>query len=227
MKPIPAGRLLRAAIRQRGAIIAPVTREWRCELDLIADTRERTELLLTDPGALHLLACARAAKARGGAFAEAGVFKGGSARLICEAKGDAPLHLFDVFELLQADYLPPDAERVRDYFGSVHAKQADVRRLLGHYRNVHFHPGLFPDTTAGLADLRFSFVHLDLDLAAPTRGALEYFHPRMISGGIIIADDYRDQALRECFASWFGSRPDTLIEMPWAQLMVIVRGTPI
>jgi hypothetical protein len=217
---------LRAAIRQRGAIIAPVTREWRSELDLIADTRGRTELLLTDPGALHLLACARAASARGGAFAEAGVFKGGSARLICEAKGDAPIHLFDVFELLQAGSLPRDAEQVRSYFGPIHGKLRDVRRLLASYPNVHFHAGLFPDTTADLPDIRFSFVHLDLDLAAPTRAALEYFHPRMTPGGIIIADDYRDQELRDCFASWFGSRPDTLIEMPWAQLMVVVPGYP-
>ena len=34
-------------------------------------------------------------------MAEAGVLAGGSARLICEGKGEAALHLFDVFETLQ------------------------------------------------------------------------------------------------------------------------------
>jgi hypothetical protein len=104
----------------------------------------------------------------------------------------------------------------------VHGKLSDVRRLLAGYRDVYIHPGLFPDTAADLGDFRFSFVHLDLDLPEPTRAALEYFHPRMLPGGIIIADDYRDRALRDCLASWFESRPDTLIEMPWAQLMVVV-----
>ncbi|HEX6559984.1 MAG TPA: TylF/MycF/NovP-related O-methyltransferase, partial [Longimicrobiales bacterium] len=32
-----------------------------------------------------------------GALAEVGVFRGGTARVICDAKGDRPLHLFDTF----------------------------------------------------------------------------------------------------------------------------------
>ena len=224
MRPSWAGRFLRAIVRRRGAIVAPLSREWQRELHLIADTRKRTELLLSDPGALHLLACARAASRLPGAFAEAGAFKGGSARLICEEKGDAPLHLFDVFELLQTATLP-GAEQVRGHFGSVHGRLADVERLLAPYENVHIHPGLFPATAADLGHLHFSFVHLDLDLPEPTRAALEYFHPRMLPGGIMIGDDYGDQAIRDCFASWFASRRDTLIEMPWAQLTVVIQSS--
>ena len=37
-----------------------------------------------------------------GALAEVGVFGGGTARVICEVKGDRPLHLFDTFEGLPA-----------------------------------------------------------------------------------------------------------------------------
>ncbi len=33
-----------------------------------------------------------------GELAEVGVYKGGSAKLICEAKGNSILHLFDTFE---------------------------------------------------------------------------------------------------------------------------------
>jgi O-methyltransferase len=47
----------------------------------------------------------------------------------------------------------------------------------------------------------------------------------MLPGGIMIADDYGDPALRDCFSSWFASRTDTLIEMPWAQLMIVVQGS--
>lgn len=214
---------MRTIVASRGAIVTPLSRGWQRERQLIADTRQKTELLLTDPAALHVLACARAARDMPGAFAEAGVFRGGSARLICEEKGDAPLHLFDVFELLQNGHLP-GSDQVRDHFGRIHGKLGDVRRLLAGYSNVHFHAGLLPHTVTGLDALRFSFVHLDLDLPEPTEAALEYFHPRMLPGGILIADDYADPALRACFASWFASKPDTLIELPWAQLMIVTQG---
>jgi hypothetical protein len=83
---------------------------------------------------------------------------------------------------------------------------------------------LFPQTTAGLEHLRFAFVHLDLDLPRPTLAALEYFHPRLVPGGILIADDYSDPELSACFESWFAGRQDTFIELPWSQLMIVRQG---
>lgn len=200
--------------------MTPLAPAWQRDLKNLRETRSKTQLLVSDPAAIHLLACARAARALPGAFAEAGVFKGGSARLICEEKGDARLHLFDVFERLQN--APADGgEEVRTHFGAVHGRLQDVRRLLASYPNVHFHPGLFPQTCAGLEHLSFSFVHLDLDLAGPTQAALDYFHPRLVPGGILLADDYSDLELRHCFQRWFAGRPDTFIELPWSQLMVV------
>ena len=218
-----AGRVLRAVAASRGSIVAPLSSGWQRERRIIAETRSRTPLLLTDPAALHILACVRAARTVPGAMAEAGVFKGGSARLICENKGEAPLHLFDIFEGLQdgdgGD--GPDASEVQRHFGLVHGNRAEVERLLEPYRDVHVHSGLFPNSTAGLEDLRFSFVHLDLDLAGATRAALDYFHPRLVPGGILIGDDYDDPRLRDCFERWFDGRADRLIELPWSQVMVV------
>jgi hypothetical protein len=216
-----AGRLLRAIVGRRGCLVAPLSPGWQREREIIAQTRSLTQLLLTDPAALQILVCARAARTLPGAMAEAGVFKGGSARLICEEKGEAPLHLFDVFELLQEGAVP-GSEEVGRHFGRTHGTLQHVKELLAPYPNVHFHPGLFPETTHELGDeLRFSFVHLDLDLPGPTLAALEYFHPRMLAGGILIGDDYTDMQVRACFESYFGDRPDTLIELPWAQVMVV------
>jgi O-methyltransferase len=215
-----AGRLLRAIAGSRGSIVAPLAADWQNERRLIAETRSRTELLLTDPAALQILIAVRAVSSMPAAMAEAGVFKGGSARLICERKGDAPLHLFDVFESEQRG-TAPDGEEVRRHFGATHGVQGQVERLLAPYAEVHFHPGLFPASAAGLEHLSFSFVHLDLDLADPTRAALEFFHPRLMPGGILIGDDYSDPAVRECFQDYFRSRPDTMIELPWSQVLII------
>jgi hypothetical protein len=219
-----AGRLLRALVGRRGSIVAPLSAGWQRERKVIADTRSKTKLLLTDPAALHVMICARAARRLPGAFAEAGVFKGGSARLICDEKGEASLHLFDVFETLQGSERAGD-EDVRRHFGSTYGCEAGVRHLLAGYGNVHFHTGIFPATTRGLEDQRYAFVHLDLNLPGPTRAALEYFHPRLVPGGILLADDYSDANLKTCIDSWLAGQPDTLIVLPWSQLMLVRQGT--
>jgi hypothetical protein len=218
-----AGKFLRAIVGLRGSIVAPLSAEWQQERTIIAETRSRTRLLLTDPAALQILTAVRAARALPGAMAEAGVFEGGSARLICQRKDDAALHLFDVFETLQGNATDGSAD-VQQHFGSVHGRLREVEALLAPYANVHFHPGLFPGTSEGLEDLRFSFVHLDLDLPGPSRAALEFFHPRLVPGGILIGDDYGDPDVRGCFDAFFAGRNDTVMELPWSQVMIVRQG---
>jgi O-methyltransferase len=206
-------------LARRGAIVASLGANWRRELAPIQETRRRTALLLDDAAALQIQLCVRAARRLDGAMAEAGVLAGGSARLICEAKGEVPLHLFDVFETLQSS--GTDAPDLRRHFGRVHGARAEVERLLEPYPQVHLHEGVFPATAAGLEEERFSFVHLDLDLPPGTRAGLEFFHPRLVPGGILIGDDYNDMALQRVFEDYFAGRPDTLIALPWGQVLII------
>jgi len=42
--------------------------------------------------------------------------------------------------------------------------------------------------------MRISLLHLDMDLYAPTRAALEAFWPRILTGGVVLFDEY---AIRE------------------------------
>jgi len=213
------GGLIRALLARRGAIVAPLGAGWRDELRPIRETRQRTALLLNDAAALHLQLCVRAARRLNGAMAEAGVLAGGSARLICEAKGEAALHLFDVFEMLQTP--GSDAGDLRRHFGGVHGVRAEVERLLAPYPNVHLHAGVFPATTAELETERFAFVHLDMDLEPSTRAGLEFFHPRLIPGGLLLGDDYNLPEVRRAFDAYFAGRPDTLIGLPWGQVLVV------
>jgi len=218
------GRVLRALVASRGAIMAPLGAGWGAELPLIRATRRLVPMLLTDAAALQILIAVRATRRLDGAMAEAGVFQGGSARLICHAKGEAPLHLFDVFETLQAgdtSTASSHAATVRDHFGAVHGRRSAVEALLAPYPGVHVHAGVFPETANSVADERFAFVHLDLDLPGATRDALEFFHPRMVPGGMLIGDDYADRDVREVFGTFFADRPDTVIELPWGQVMVV------
>lgn len=209
----------------RGSIQAPLGGDWRRALTVLRETRRTTPLLMNDAAALQIQICVRAVRHLDGAMAEAGVLTGGSARLICEAKGDAPLHLFDVFDTLQSPGdVTIEAARVRDHFGAVHGRQIEVEQLLAPYCGVQLHPGIFPASAEALAAKRFSFAHLDLDLPDGTRDALTFFHPRLMAGGILIGDDHDDPQVRAVFADYFADRPDTVIELPWGQVMVVKQG---
>ncbi|MEJ7604821.1 MAG: TylF/MycF/NovP-related O-methyltransferase [Bryobacteraceae bacterium] len=105
-----------------------------------------------------------------GDVAEVGVFRGQSARIICEAKSNKVLHLFDTFEGL------PEPGNVDTKFtlGEYACSLPEVQKLLADQPNVRYHPGLFPATAGAVAACRFSFVHLDVDLYESTRAALEF-----------------------------------------------------
>lgn len=120
-----------------------------------------------------------------GEMAEVGVFRGGTAAVMLYACKDKHLHLFDTFEGLPTggDFL-----KKGEYAGSMEA----VTKNLSSYRDrITLHQGLFPqDTGAAVEDLRFSFVHLDMDLYDGTLGALRFFWPRMNPGAIVLSHDY-------------------------------------
>ena len=220
----PRGRLVRSVLARRGQVLIDADRQGRADLALIRETRAATPLLMDDVSALHLIAWARAAAGLGGAFAEAGVFMGGSARLICASKGPAPIHLFDAFETLrEGGRIGHNEAAVRDHFGPVHSRLDEVRQLLAPYPEVHFHPGFFPASASGSEGLRFGFVHLDLDLAEGTREALEFFYPRLLDGGVLIGDDYNLAAVSDSFTRFFAGRADLLTVLPWGQSVVIKR----
>ena len=128
------------------------------------------------------------------------------------------LHLFDTFEGLPA---PADLDNVKFHTGQFRSELASVKRYLADSR-VEFHKGLFPGTASVVADRRFSFVHLDVDLYESTLAGLEFFYPRMSRGGIIISHDYVSaDGVNLAFQKFFESRPDPVIELTGYQCMVV------
>lgn len=168
------GKLLRSFLASRGEIIVGLMgRAPREDLRIVGDTRALAPLLVQDAAALLILSCGRHASRLGAAMAEVGVYMGGTARLICEVKGEAALHLFDVFESLQEPSQVADTDRAREL------------RTHG------------------------------------THDALEFFHPRLVPGGVIVGDDCNDTGVRRAFDRFFAGRPDPVIAMPWGQALVV------
>jgi predicted O-methyltransferase YrrM len=146
-----------------------------------------------------LLAALRLTEGVPGLIAECGSYRGLSAYVLCRALGSdgAGLHLFDSFEGLSA---PASEDQIRDdrvpkgkmkrQAGMFSASVEDLRRALAEFPAVELHKGWIPDALAGAPDGPYRFVHLDMDLHDPTAGALEFFYPRLASGGVVLCDDY-------------------------------------
>ena len=127
-----------------------------------------------------------------GDTAECGVYRGATSYLICcannQSRGGAKTHhLFDSFEGLSE---PGPADGAHWTKGDLRCEMEMVQQALSHFDNLEFHPGWIPERFPDVADRKFSFVHIDVDLAAPTLASMAFFYPRMQAGGIIVCDDY-------------------------------------
>ena len=153
-----------------------------------------------------------------GVIAEVGVFRGGTARVICEAKNDKVLHLFDTFEGLPAPGPQDRWFEAGQYACSLEAVQA----YLAEYSDVHFHQGYFPGTAGPISDCSFSFVHLDVDLYESTIEALRFFYPRMSRGAMLISHDYVEfEAVHAAFTDYFGDTLQPVLELTGNQCLVV------
>lgn len=79
-----------------------------------------------------------------------------------------------------------------DYF-----KQGDLScpidyatKYLSRFNNIELIKGWVPEILNTLPDIKYSLVHIDVDLYEPTKASIEYFWDRLIPGGVLICDDF-------------------------------------
>lgn len=155
-----------------------------------------------------------------GDFAEVGVFKGASAKMIATMAPDRMLHLFDTFE----GFDDRDLASERDATGGQYPNEKfadasldEVRAYVGNDDNVTFYPGWFPDSARSIPEhTRFAFAHYDADLYAPAKAFCEFFYPRMSPGGVMAIHDYNSgyQGVKQAVDTFFRNKPEGLAPMP-------------
>ncbi len=189
------------------------------ELTLIRRVKRESDIYLTAGEAYMVYTLARAQSHLEGEMAEVGVYRGGSSKLICEAKGEVPLHLFDTFQ-----GLPETHAHDRGFFqrGLFVGRLESVQSYLKAYPQVFFYPGLFPETAEPIREKRFSFVHLDVDIYPSMKAALTFFAPRLAPGGLILVHDYQYPGVRRAFEEVFARGGENVI--PLSSSQCIVRG---
>jgi hypothetical protein len=121
-----------------------------------------------------------------GDFAQFGVFRGKTARYINSLMtGDRMLHLFDSFEGLPEDWTknkPAGAFKL----ASDEIPTFDPERIV-------VHKGWFKDTVpvwANETSAPIAFIHIDADLYSSTVDVLFNLDKRIVSGTIILFDEY-------------------------------------
>lgn len=122
-----------------------------------------------------------------GDIAEVGVYKGGTSVGMALIAPEKRLHLFDTFEGL---YEPHFEEHHRKgEFGDTSVDE--VRHLFSPSHDVAIHQGWFPNSVSPeLEGSSYCFVHVDGAFYETTRDAVTFFFPRLVSGGVMLFDDW-------------------------------------
>jgi hypothetical protein len=163
-----------------------------------------------------------------GNFAECGVFRGHTLlplALSLRTKGVSKrVYGFDSFQgfdsAIEKDLKLGGAENDQKQIGGFsHTSYSSLVkkvRLLGLDSSIRLVKGYFKDTLNSYSAERFCFVHLDCDIYESYRECLHFFYPRMVTGGIILFDEYNDPPWPGCNQAvneFLADKPERLQEI--------------
>ncbi len=156
-----------------------------------------------------------------GSFAEVGVYKGYTSRIIHSFAPEKTLFLFDTFEgFPDRDLGSRSDDRWKDTTLEL------VKKNIGDLSNVVIRKGYFPESAKNLESERFSLVILDLDLYPSTIAGLKFFYERMSKGGFIFVHDYNnpgDPGAAQAVDEFIRDKPEMVVEIPDKNGSVIFR----
>jgi len=165
-----------------------------------------------------------------GDWVEAGVYRGGTARLLVrllddvEPGGTTRLHLFDTFEGMPVTDADLDDHVEGDFADtSLEAVRDRVVQVSSDPDRVTFHPGRIPETFAGLDDLRVALAHVDVDIHRSVADCCEFLYPRLVVGGFLVFDDYGFPSCpgaRRAVDDFFNDKPEVPLVLPTGQAVV-------
>lgn len=197
--------------------------ERRKIIDYSLKLKKTNDMKLLINEAYQIYMVTKATEKIEGDIAEVGVYMGGSAKMICKAKGDKTLYLFDTFEGLP-EVMEID-KKATYYKGRYSASYEFVKESFNDEKNVKIYKGFFPDTAGPIKDKKFSYVNLDVDIYESTLNCLKYFYPRMSKGGVITSHDYitdgEDGGVKKAFDEFFRNKSEPIILMSGSQCLVV------
>lgn len=140
-----------------------------------------------------------------GSFAEVGIMKGAFSFQIMKTlmlhNIEKNFYIFDFFEDDVNIINQKEEKQIKEIYERTNYTRLKVNDIMKYSQNINFNnlncikgnveisiPKFFKNNND-----RFCFVYIDIDVENPTLLALESFWPRLVSGGIIIIDDYNSK----------------------------------
>lgn len=165
-----------------------------------------------------------------GDFVECGVNRGGLARTICEyvdiESSERRFYLLDTYDGLDEARLSdsgPEREFTRTmggYYGECYDDVVETFKAFGGVRIVR---GSVPDTLDQVDTDTVAFLSIDMNNVAPEIAAADFFWDKLVSGGVILLDDYGwEQHIQQKHAfDEFASRRDVqVLSLPTGQGLI-------
>jgi predicted O-methyltransferase YrrM len=72
-----------------------------------------------------------------------------------------------------------------------------ARANFSPYPHVHLIRGVVPDTLSTAEVHKVAYLSIDMNIAKPERAAIEYFWPKLVTGAVVVLDDYAWQGYEE------------------------------
>jgi hypothetical protein len=170
---------------------------------------------------------AQQAELKGASFAEFGVYRGGCAFMALSLTSRSRMFLFDTFAGIPATNLT-SKEEAQGLGGLLsNTSVSYIRNKLSAWADrIEICQGDIFETLGSYETGPLSFVHVDLNAAAPTAVALEYAYPRLVPCGTMLFDDYgtnTDYYLdqRKVIDAFFAGKPERVIALPTGQSIII------
>lgn len=128
-----------------------------------------------------------------GDFVECGVNEGWLSLTICNYLGfnslDKSFYLFDTYEGIPDDQIT-DQERERAAVHRYSDCYERTKQKFSPFPRAKLVRGKVPDTLTMAKIDKVSYLSIDMNIAKPERDAIEFFWPKLSTGGIVILDDY-------------------------------------
>jgi hypothetical protein len=111
-------------------------------------------------------------------------------------------------EELEDGILEKNAKLIANKFYVTSSDQA--RKNFSEWNNIKIIEGLIPDTLGEVNSSQISFLHIDYNCAPPEVAALRYLWPKLVSGAVVLLDDYaytgyhHQKAAMDVFAKEYG-----------------------
>ena len=135
-------------------------------------------------------------------------------------KSKFTMHLYDSWDAMrEKELLKSEIRHVGNYSElDINTAKKNLKKFED---NLIYHVGYIPESLVSEEPPEsIVYMHIDLNSAKPTLAALEFFFPKLVSGGTILFDDYGQEEYKETkniIDKFFSEKPGLLMKLPTSQ----------